>query len=186
VSEAAAAAAAAQAAAAPDTHGCSDGCLATELQGHGGYPASVLGDSSSRCASPAPDYLQQLFDQTMAEQPAVLGTTQDSAGLATNLQHIAPEKAAAPDAGGRAMHTAQQQPPTPRPGGWGDLQGQAAGGRGRCRAGISRFGAEEERHKQQQVACLAARGCQFCCALCMTLLLPAVAVWTMLAQDLCE
>jgi hypothetical protein len=186
VSEAAAAAAAAQAAAAPDTHSCSDGCLATELQGHGGYPASVLGDSSSRSASPALDYLQQLFDQTMAEQPAVLGTTQDSAGLATNLQHIAPEKAAAPDAGGRAMHTAQQQPPTPRPGGWGDLQGQAAGGRGRCRAGISRFGAEEECHKQQQVACLAARGCQFCCALCMTLLLPAVAVWTMLAQDLCE
>jgi hypothetical protein len=144
----AAAAAAAQAAAAPDTHNGSD---VAELHGHA-YPASMLGDSSSRCASPAPDYLQQLFDQTMGEQPAAVGTAQDSAGPAARLQHAAPDADAAPDAGCRLMHAAQQQPPTPGPGGWGDLQGQAAGGRGgRCRAGISRFGAEEERHKQQQV-----------------------------------
>jgi hypothetical protein len=158
VSVVAAAAAAEQAAAAPDTHGCSDGCLATELHGHAGYPAGMLGDSSSRCASPAPDYLQQLFDQTMAEQPAMPGTAQNSAGLAARQQHTAPVAEAAPDAGGRLMHAAQQQPPTPGPGGWGDLQRQAAGGRGRCRAGISRFGAEEERHKQKQVPCFAMRG----------------------------
>jgi hypothetical protein len=159
VSGAAAAAAAAHAAAAPttaaathDVRGCSDDCHAAALQGQAAYPAGLLGDSSSRCASPTPDYLQQLFDQTISEHPAhpAVGTTQDSAGQ--RMQHTTPEAGAAADAGGRLLHTAQGQPPTPGPAGWGDLAGQQAAGRGRVRTGISRFGAEEERHKQKKVS----------------------------------
>lgn len=149
-----AAVAAAQAAAAPasmavqGTRGCSN-------EGHASGLAELLGDSSSRCASPTPDYLQQLFDQAMGEQPAPASTAQDSAGAATGMQHAAPDAAAAPDAGGWMPQPAStQQPPTPGPAGWGDLQGQQGAGRGRSRAGISRFGAEEERHKQQKVGCM--------------------------------
>lgn len=149
-----AAVAAAQAAAAPasmavqGTRGCSD-------EGHASGLAGLLGDSSSRCASPTPDYLQQLFDQAMGEQPAPASTAQDSAGAATGMQHAAPDAAAAPDAGGWMPQPAStQQPPTPGPAGCGDLQGQQGAGRGRSRAGISRFGAEEERHKQQKVGCM--------------------------------
>jgi hypothetical protein len=164
VSEAAAAAAA-QAAAGPasaaaqDTRGCTEDCHAHGLHGQAGFAAGLLGDSSSRCASPTADNLQQLFDQTMCEQPAPISTAQDSAGPAARMQHTAPEAAAAPEAGGRMLHTAHAQPPTPGPAGWGDLQGQQAAGRGRSRTGISRFGAEEERHKQMKVGCFMPSSC---------------------------